>query len=300
MIPSINDFTSHWNFSEYDQPTRYIGTLFGENMLVYNKQIINVSELLNDNGRIYNAIKNNETLYVLLNNNNLYGIETTIFKTHKLICKDVKNIFSYNCNMYILQTNGNILNDKMAIIHENIAVVANNPRICTSYGCIPVCNNNNELFEFDKTNSEPIEVKQNAGKFVNMCIVYWITIILNDNNIAIVCHISSKTIKNCFEFRNANCISAVSGSSIGFIYDDNNAVIFRANDYNKIKLENLVSHKSISIPNSPYCAKFNTQNIPYYPKYFMDRFIAFVMSVKYGCNIKLPKYLYFMIADYLR
>ena len=309
MIPSTNDFTSYWNFCDFS--TQYIGILFGENILVYNDWVINVSKLLNDNGRIFNAINNNnKKLYVLLDNTNLYVIETTNFKTHRLICKDVKNIFSHLNGTFILKNNGDVLNDELELqnysglvgpAHKNIPVVANSPRTCASYACVHGYGNN-RLFEFNRTNTKPSEIKQNVGKFIDMCITCEIILILNDNNTAIMCSLSGGTIENYFKFKNVNCVSAISSVSIGFIYDDNNAIVFKADDYGEINLENPISYKSnlISIPNSPYCAKFNTQNIPYYPKYFMDRFMAFVMSVRYGCNIKLPKYLCFMIANYLR
>ena len=300
MIPSINDFTSHWNLYDSHLSNKYIGILFGENILVYNNQVINLTKLFNDNGRIYNVVKNKKYLFVLLDNNNLYKIKIANFKTHELICRDVKNIFSYNYDTYILQINGNILNDKMAKTHKNISVVANIPRCCSGYLYIHVYDNKQKFYRFKTTIKTNDEIQNNDIKNVDdICIVNMVSAILYNNNV-IMCNLKNKIIMDNNKFKNVICISAVTYNIIGIIYGDNNAVKYKISGDSIINLDNLISYKSISIPNSPYCAKFNAQNIPYYPKYFMDRFIAFVMSVKYGCNTKLPKYLYFMIADCLR
>ena len=300
MIPSINDFTSYWNFGDSDESSMYAGILFGENILVLNRQVINMSKLLNDNGRIHNIIINRKIIYVLLDNNNLHVIVAKNFVTHNLVCQDVKNIFSYTDDTFILKINGDVLNSKLQIILQNISVVSNSPSSHTSYNHIHGYNNNNEFFEFYKTNIVPFKMEQNTGIIVDMRITYGTTIMLNNNNIAILCLLNRGIMNEYLELKNVNCVSALSGGRVALVYDDNNAITIVTNNYKKINPESLVPCKSISIPNSPYCAKFNTQNIPYYPKYFMDRFIAFVMSVKYGCNIKLPKYLYFTIADCLR
>ena len=92
-------------------------------------------------------------------------------------------------------------------------------------------------------------------------------------------------------------MSAVSSSNI-ILMLENNVIIDLAHYCNTN--DNHKSHKAISMSNFPYCANFNAETIPYYPKYFMDRFIAFVMSVKYSHNIRLPKYLYFMVANNLK
>ena len=324
MIPSINDFTSHWVFDDSDQSSIYAGILFGENILVYNRQLINLSKLLNDNNRIHNIIINKQIIYVLLDNNNLYTIETTKFETHNLICKNVKNIFSHMCITYILQNNGDVLGGKLKLpnccglesqlklpkqnglepqlekILENISVVSNIPRSCIGYVYIYGCDNNNEFFEFDGPRTKLAKTRLNVGKVTDMCITLGSTIILNDNNVAIICKLSYETVTDDLKFKNVNCISAISSEKVGLMCNNNDAIIFELCVNKRNNPIDPVSYKSISIPNSPYCAKFNTQNIPYYPKYFMDRFVVFIMSVKYGCNIKLPKYLYFMIADYLR
>ena len=135
----------------------------------------------------------------------------------------------------------------------------------------------------------------NTKKVVDMCIVGLDVAILQEDNAVIICNFFHDSVFIKKKINNVNCISPISHTKIGTICGDNNAIIYDITD-----LENPMFNKLISIPNSPYCAKFNTQNIPYYPKYFMDRFIAFVMSLRHGCNIKLPKYLYFMIANYLR
>ena len=299
MIPSINDFTSHWNFGDSHLSKKYIGILFGENTLVYNNQVVNLSRLFNDNGRIHNAIYDKDQIYVLLNNNNLHTIKTTNLKTHELICRDVKNIFTYSCATFILKNNGDILDNDLVLIHKNIDVVTNIPRRCSVYNNVRVCDNNNNLFRFMST-LEPIKkIQHNINNITDICIVFEVCIMLCNNNV-VICDLDNNVMTdNNEELKNVNCVSAIAYDKIGIIFDNNNIVIYEIYDYG-INFKDQKSYKSISIPNSPYCAKFNTQNIPYYPKYFMDRFIAFIMSVKYGCNIKLPKYLYFMIADYLR
>ena len=304
MIPSINDFTSYWRFDQFNQPTQYIGILFGENILVYNNQVINLTKLLNDNRRIHNAILNKKKLYVLLDNNNLYIIETTNFGIYKLVCGDVKNICAYVNKIYILQNNGDVLNNNLVLTHKNVSVVSNIPRSCTDYTHIYGCYTNNMGFEF-ATIPNP-SVPLNTNKIVDMCIVCVCTIILCNDNTASMYKYCGNKIKTFGEkIKNVNCISSVSRDTIGIIYGDYNVVVYKVKCWelyttDDSMFDGSMSHKSISIQNSPYCAKFNAQTIPYYPKYFMDRFIAFVMSVKYGYNIKLPKYLYFMIANYLR
>ena len=148
MTPSINDFILHWNFDYRYLLKQHIGILFGENILVYNEQVINLTKLFNDNGRIYNAVIGKKKIYVLLNNNNLYAIETTNLKNHKLICKYVKNIYSKENYVYILRQNGYVVNDKLNVIQQNTSVITNVPRCCNYYDCIHVCDNNNEFFEF--------------------------------------------------------------------------------------------------------------------------------------------------------
>ena len=305
MIPSINDLTSHWRFDDDEHPTRYIGILFGENILVYDDRVINLTKLLNDNGGIYNAVNNGNYMYVLLDNNNLHKIETTNFETHDLICKDVKNIYSRMWYTYILQNNGDVLDDNLKIIYKNISVVSNIHRHNNAYNYMHCCDNNNKFMVFSKiVNNDDANfiAIPNINKVIDMCIVLADTMILHDNNIISICQdIETKNPKiNTKNINNVNCISPVSNNTIGIIHDNYNAIIYKINDFYDVKIHDPERHKSISIPNSPYCAKFNTQTIPYYPKYFMDRFMVFVMSVKYGCNIKLPKYLYFMIANYLR
>ena len=299
MIPSISDFTSYWRFDESHLLNKYIGILFGENILVYDDQVINLTKLLNDNNRIYNVITNKQIIYVLLDNNNLYTIETTNFKTYELVRKDVKNIFSYTCNIFMLQNNGDVLNDKFEIIYKDVSVVANISRGHISSYYIYGCNGNNEFFRFNDIFSNPEKTIPITNKIIDMYLVRANTIILHDDNTVSI-HQSLDNIVKKLQFKNVNCISAISSNILGMIYDDNNVIVYTVNNWQITDLDDFWSYTSISITNSPYCAKFNAQNIPYYPKYFMDRFIAFIMSVKYGCNIKFPKYLYFMIANYLR
>ena len=298
MILSINDFTSYWRFDDDEHPTQYIGILFGENILVYNDQVINLTKLLNENGRIYNAIYKKKKLYVLLDNNNLYKIITTNFAIYELICINVKNIFSYDCGTFILQNNGNVLDDKLRKIHEGISVVANIPRCHVYYRSIYVCDTNNLIFKF-YTSPKKFAKLPDITKVDDMCIASNDCIVLCNDGTAITCNLFKEKIISK-KFWNVNCISAVEQYVIGVIYDDYNIITYKVDEQINEEFNNPVSYKGVSILNSPYCAKFNAQTIPYYPKYFMDRFMVFVMSVKYGCNIKLPKYLYFIIANYLK
>ena len=297
MIPSINDFTSHWKFCDFS--TKWIGILFGENILVYNGSVINLTKLFNDNGRIHNAIDNKEKIYVLLDNNNLYEIEIKYLETYNLICKDVKNICSYIGNTYILKNNGEILNVNLVAINSNISIVTNIPRSRCKYDHVYICDKNNEFHTLQDMllgNKQIIQQINKTNNVADICVVEDIIIILyNDTNTFAIYNLDHEMIMDNDKFKNVNCIGAISHCEIGIMYDNNNVVV-----YEGYGIVDMSPYKSISIPNSPYCAKFNTQNIPYYPKYFMNRFMAFIMSVKYGCNIKLPKYLYFMIADCLR
>ena len=300
MIPSINDFTSYWQLDKLDQPSKYVGVLFGENILVHDYKVINLSKLLNDNSRIHNVIVHdswNTKVYVLLKSNNLYIINVDTLLKHKLVCANVGNIFMYLRDIYLLRNDGAFLNHKLKIVSENLF---NGP--CGlpdhSYYVGVIYDNKNHTSEICTSIALVIEKLVNADIVTNISVTQSVVAMLFDNN---------TVINNC-KLKNINCIGIISYNKLGIIYDENNMVTYNTplsirgltSVHTVINLDNPILSKSISIPNSPYCAKFNTQNISYYPRYFMNRFIAFIMAVKYGCNIKLPKYLYFMIADYLR
>ena len=300
MIPSINDCTSYWILDEKEPCSKYVGILFGKNIMVYDKKYIDLTQLLNDNSRIHNVvIIQYDITYVLLENNNLYKIQITNSIDSKLICKNVKNIFTHNSSIYILQNNGKILDHNMIVKCENISVVTNVPRYIHFYRCLFVCCKDNKMLKFERINeNESLNQTLNNNTVIDICIVLNVVYILCENNMIVICDIYGEKIITKI-LNGINSISAILQNKLGIIFDNNNVVVDYIYCDDSIKY-NHDTYKSISIPNSPYCAKFNAQTIPYYPKYFMDRFIILVMSAKYGCNIKLPKYLYFMIADYLK
>ena len=309
MIPSINDLTSYWQFDDFLTFRTYAGILFGKNILVYHKKYVDLTQLLNDNSRIYNSTQRNGYIYVLLENNNLYEIKLDDFITYKFVHKNVKDIFMYDRCIHMLQNDGNILNKEMKVLHKNIHIVPKIPQFENNYMFLFICNRENNLLLLnnghidDSLNNKLININNNT--IIDICVVYNIIYILYNNNTIDICDTLGKIITTK-ALQNINSISAISSGQFGIIFDDNNVIIDREIncEINGVIADtidhNYKTYKAISIPNSPYCANFNTETIPYYPKYFMDRFIAFVMSVKYGCNIKLPKYLYFMIANYLK
>ena len=302
MIPSINDLTSHWKFNEFPEFETYTGTLFGKNILVYNGKYVDLTQLLNDNSRIQNSIQINGCIYVLLGNNNLYEIIIVDHVIHKLFCTNIKGIFVYDKCIHMLDNNGKIFDRNLTVSHENISVIPKIPQFDSDYIYVFICNKENNIINFNYKFNKLLD-GTNTNTVVDICVMFNNVYILYDNNSIVICDICGKNITTKI-FNNINSIVPISSDKIGIIFDDNNIVvnyiIYNGGfAYDTIN-HNHETYKAISIPNSPYCANFNTETIPYYPKYFMDRFIAFVMSVKYGHNIKLPKYLYFMIANNLK
>ena len=306
MIPSINDFTSYWQFDELEKPEKYTGILFGENILVFDNQVINLSKLFDDNSRIYNAIRkfkcgHDNLIYILLENNKLYKINITDSVTHKLIRKNVKNIFTRNSHIHVLKNNGNVLNSKCKIIYRDISVVPRLPHFENNYGYMYVCNKHNKVFELGNKHANNLfdETLNSTKNVVDICVIYNNVYVLYDDDLIVVRRMSGIYIGKLV-FCNIVSISVISQNKLGIMHGDNNVLIYDIPHHAGNDSYDCVSQKGISITNSPYCAQFNAESIPYYPKYFMDRFIAFIMSVKHSYNIKLPKYLYFMIANYLK
>ena len=296
MKPAIDDFTTYWDFDKPGTFKRYAGILFGENILVYINKVFNLSQLFGDNSRILNAHRESRKIYVLLENENLYVLKIAVPVTYKFVCANITNMFLYKRNIHMLQNDGKIMNSDLKVINENISVVSNIPRYDVNYFGLFTCDKNNNICGF--VDHTPKILPNTSSHVISICIVGTTVLILHNNNTLDIHGIFGEKFNNIV-LPNINSISAVSGEDFGIIYDNDNVIINNNNNFRDPNYE-FASYKGISIPNSSYCADFNAQTIPYYPKYFMDRFIAFVMSVKYSSNIKLPKYLYFMIANHLK
>ena len=304
MFPTINNLTSYWILDNLTTTRTFAGILFGKNILVCNGQLIDLPGELNKS-RIYDVLTNKTDVYILLTNNHLWKIGIPYYfhhsVTYNLIHKNVKNIFIYVDYVYMLCNDGKILDNKFDTIYKDISVVSNNPRC--GYKCVIfIVNKDNVPCVFTGCDLVPYdpELSKNVNKIIDICVISRHVVLLYDNK-TVAIYDASVLDSNANKFKNinlhnVNCISTIDSSNIEIMFDNDNA--FYIDSF--LNAHTCSPHKKISLTNSSYCAQFNAQTIPYYPKYFMNRFITFVMSVKYSHNIKLPKYLYFVIANHLK
>ena len=298
MKPTIKDCTCHWQLTDSNELNQYIGIAFGRNVMVFNNRCINLTRLLNDKSRIHNCVKIKHNIYVLLENNNLYKVKAGC-DVYKFVRGNIKNIFVHDSEIYMLQNDGKILNHKFVVIYENISVVSNVSRTCDAPPFIFICDKNNKILNFREIEySESFNhTLNNPNPVIDICFAGISVCVLYNNNTVNVYSLYGG-LSTHPKLNNASSISAISPDEFGVICNNNDVMIdlLCHNDTE----QNYKTHKAISIPNSPYCVQFDLQTMSYYPKYFMDRFIAFVRAAKYGYNVRLPKYICLMIANCLK
>ena len=172
MIPSINDCTSHWKLTEIPNFDRYIGITFGKNIIVYNGRYTDLTELLNDDSRIYSVVKIICNIYVLLENGNLYKIAAGGRDiTYKFIRGNIKNIFVYDDKICMLCNDGKILNKHFVVIYENMSVVANMSLVNDPHPYVFICGKDKKILHYGVKKWSKIFYKtlNNTNNVTNMC-----------------------------------------------------------------------------------------------------------------------------------
>jgi len=201
----------------------------------------------------------------------------------------------------MLHINGNITDVDMVPICSNISITCKIPRICLNYNSIYHITDQNTITEFCHNNSHYVtkSIFHCINKTIQaFCISDCTYAILYDNGEFVIqyCpYLESSSNNQMQQINNVKIISA-QHEKISVLLYDNTVIVFEV--YPKIKKIN--EYKQIKLENSPYCANFDINTIQYYPKYFLTRFFIFVVSIKYTINIKIPKYLLFIIANYLK
>jgi len=296
----IEDFTTYYKFDE----NKYIGILFGQNVMLVNNNIyIDFNILCNNNNRIIdinNYYSNENKIYVLFNDYKLYEINISTKKIMD-IYNDIKGMYMRN-NVVCLLYGNNIINLKREIIINDVMVCCKIPTK-SNYCCVLYADTSNNLIQLYGDTTFVKLIKYNIIS-INIS-VNDVLILSNDgtNNICNFLSLSTGKIENLIEINSDKKIihiNPLTNSSFEILYDDYTIEIIK-----KCRMLNDITHikgSGITLTDSFYCAPFNEKTINLFPKYFLTRFIAFVMSIKYTENlnyIKLPKYLFFMIANYL-
>jgi len=309
---SMYDFTSYWIIN-IDDTSVYIGNLFGKIVLLRNNDIIDLN--INENYKIKNVrvVDNTENykIYILFANGNVYKINSK--NACVLKYKDIKNIHSHDCTLYIFDNDNVVYNSNMIKydkLHTKNTIVA---KSSTDWSInfsvdIVICIDNEKIsglchgkvITIYSENNDIFNIKH----IDDIIMIHFDAVILHNKNISIM--VANRNIPlmpyHCINLNqyiktlpitNAVYISPISNEYGLILCDDLSVIkIYANNEYETLK------GKFINIPNS-HCLAFNEFTCKYYPKYFTNRFITFIKSVKYGLNIKIPKYLLFIIANHL-
>ena len=299
MIASINDFTCYWNLCELVNYSKIIGILFGKTTLIYNNIQYDIDNLISNNSRICDCQVTYLYIYVLFENGLVYEFNKSNILLHKQIHSNAKQIFK-------------VLNDNLGVLYHDgfltccgktcEGITCIEKQYIHEYGTTILQLKNNILDYFVATyifgNKKTIKYNDTHNLIDVYGIPCYCYIFLYNNKQATLFDTNIKT--KIVTFKNVESISITGDKKFNVIFSDNNICEFQLINN---KLEQQSSCKSKSIPDSSYCINFNINSMSLFPKYFLDRFVVLVMSIRYTTNlhkIKLPKYLYFMIANCLK
>lgn len=336
MIPVINDFTSYWYLGVHNKKKIYVGILFGENILVHGKKQYDLSQLItHNNSRIKTVLLNNDKtiLYALFENTILYAFTLRLDCDSKYITNNVEQIFICQDDLCLLHTNGQTTDINMCTINNEITKgynintnyndIIKVPSISANlYSCwttenkilyalqYMLCIDKQNKFKYNDTQMLP---KKSIIKYTNIkihrqitdvCICYYQLAILYDDHTLDMYNVYSSIYdtpdqKNIVFNKTITGVIAISPANrhnIGILLESGTVVIHKYNNRENIQ------YKGIRVPNSGYCMDYSCLTAIYFPQYFKKRFFAFMASVKYAenINIKMPKYLYFMVANYFK
>lgn len=333
MIPVINDFTSYWYLGVHNKKKIYVGILFGENILVYGKKQYDLSQLItHNNSRIKTVLLNNDKtiLYALFENTILYAFTLYPDCDPEYITNNVEQIFTCQDDLCLLHTNGQITDINICTINNNIikgynintnyndiikvpSISANLiPYLTIENGALyalqyMLCIDKQNKFKYNDTKmlpKNPIIKYTNINihrQITDVCICYHqLAILYDDHTLDMYFSIYDTPDKKNIVFNKTItgviAISPANRHNIGILLESGTVVIHKYDNQENIQ------YKGIRVPNSEYCMDYGCLTARYFPQYFKKRFFAFIASVKYAenINIKMPKYLYFMVANYFK
>ena len=292
MIPSIDDFTSYWIISR----NYYIGILFGENILVKNNVIINLNHKTKNNSRIKKVCYQKIHIYysyILFDNNCLYEIDPN--NNVNLIASEVMDIYLHDSDFRLLHKDNSIRKKNMEIIKQldGTAMIPNLP-LCRTYYMLSYIYNK---CIYSLQNYEKLCEIPNIETISDFIMMNYTLIILHNKKLTIIPDMMHNITLHDLTISGLQHISPYDENSILALFDDLSIGRIYIN-YTDESCN--VIGKCVNIENSSYCVPFNAITCKYYPNWFKTRFFTFIMSLKFGINIKLPKYLFFIMANHLK
>lgn len=293
------------------------GKLFGTDIIIENNIVYDhiVNKINNKSGiKLLISICRIRTFLILYNDYALYSVSDYSNQSYGTIIKcdhKIKNIIAaidpifigLDDDVYIHIYNSNNRGSNKFIAKSSFQVkIAMFPNVDANYSEIPIITNDNQYMTSTENRfSKHDNININHQDIYMIKILgYTILIIKTDGSLQCIKNLCKPQIDDFKLDKNIQITSLVdvlaTRTSWHILLDDGSIIKISTNTFEI----SYASYFDESYDKQPHCINRCTINtFKFLPKYFKNNIYIFVMSLKYGVNIKLPKFMILFIADFL-